>query len=180
MLSFYAPSRFVISETSSIEEEQELTIHTRDAHIFKLYKVTTRGGLERGETYVLLVFLFFLDRFSSLARSNLVPQLTDSHQRYALALKGKLRYCYSSLSCGLCLLQQLLRSKNQHRSHGKSDRRIRDAINSPSFCNFNLTLPYEKFAPQNPREPRILNPGRMSRLFINILCINVYITEEEC
>lgn len=88
MLSFYAPSRFVISETSSIEEEQELTIHTRDAHIFKLYKVTTRGGLERGETYVLLVFLFFLDRFSSLARSNLVPQLTDSHQRYALALKA--------------------------------------------------------------------------------------------
>lgn len=95
-----------------------------------------------------------------------------------------MRYCYSSLSCGLCLLQQLLRSKNQHRSHGKSDRRIRDAINSPSFCNFNLTLPYEKFAPQNPREPRILNPGRMSRfdrnrLFINILCINVYITEED-
>lgn len=90
-----------------------------DTHIFKVSKVTTRGRELEGEWYVLLRACIFvllpLDRFSSSLDEIWSPKLTGHHQRYALALKGKLRYCYSSLSCGLCLLGQMLRSKNQHR-----------------------------------------------------------------
>lgn len=128
-----------------------------DTNIFKVSKVTTRGRELEGEWYVLLRACIFvllpLDWFSSSLGEIWSPKLTGHHQRYALALKGKLRYCYSSLSCGLCLLGQMLRSKNQHRgpTAGFETRLTRDFSSISTLLAFRYPYLWTKISTESSR-----------------------------